>query len=63
MTALFKHFREKLAAKFAGKVHRAENGLHVAYLTAAFFEGHGIYAIAAVVLAIVCIVAMLLGEH
>jgi hypothetical protein len=63
MTKIIKNVRKAAAARIGGKVHKTEPLVHVAYLTAAFAEGHGIYAAAAITCAVIALLGIVLGDH
>lgn len=60
---LIAKFREKLDAKLGHGLHKMETGFHATYLGAAFMEGHGLYAAAALGLLVVVVLLMIAGEH
>jgi hypothetical protein len=61
MRDIIRHIHRILRGRIGHGAHHAEPFFHLTYLGAAFMEGHGVYAVAVVALAVVIVVNLIGG--
>jgi hypothetical protein len=63
MTKLIKTIRETINHRIGHGLHSMETGVHAVYLGAAYTEGHGFHAVAALGLLVIVLLIAVAGEH